>query len=140
MFVIGAGEIAIELHDLEQIADNRINVEEHDLALTRLHAPLQSDQNGDSRAGKIIDLEEIQGHSRLLPALHQVVKSITQGIVAEVVQASGTFESDDQGVGFLARMEYRHTSRASPRKLSRPACRCVTATWPGYLAPIGSTS
>src|SRR5271166_6344116 len=130
MFVIGEGEIAIQLHDLEQVTDYRMNVEEHDLALTRLHAPLQSDQDGDTRAGKIIDLEEIQGHSRLSPALNQVVKSITQGIVAEVVQAGGTVESDDQGVGFLARIEGRHTPRTSPWRLSRPPC----------AAPIGSSS
>ncbi len=45
----------------EQVADDRLDVKDDDLAAFGFDAPFQADEDGDARAGEIVDFGEVDG-------------------------------------------------------------------------------
>ena len=54
-------EEAVELHDGEQVAHDRLDVKDDDLAAFGFDAAFEADEDGDARAGQIVDLGEVDG-------------------------------------------------------------------------------
>lgn len=104
-FVIDHGEEAVEFHDAEEVADDGLDMEEDDLALARIDATLETDEDGDSRAGEIIHPLEVDGDHRIRLILDEFVEGIAEGVVPEVVQAPSRLELHDQCVGLDASAE-----------------------------------
>ena len=59
------GEEAVELHDGEQVAHDRLDVKDDDLAAFGFHAALEAHEDGDARAREIVDLGEVDGEHRV---------------------------------------------------------------------------
>ena len=57
-------EEPVELHDGEEVADDRLDVEDDDLAAFGFDAAFEADEDGDARAGKVVDLGEVDGQKR----------------------------------------------------------------------------
>src|SRR5262245_32307214 len=103
--IIRKGKVAIELHDLKEVANDGLHVEENDFAAAGVDSTLQSDEDGHSRARKVIDIHHVQRNTGVLPALHQLVDRVPQGIVAKIIKTGCILKDEDQGVGLLAGVE-----------------------------------
>src|SRR5580692_8788843 len=85
ILLVGDGEEAVKLHDAEEVAHDGLDVEEDDLAVVGIDATLQAHEDGDARAGEVIDLLEVDGQQGALPVLHQLIQRVAEGVVPEVV-------------------------------------------------------
>jgi hypothetical protein len=102
-FVFGDGKEAVELHHGEEVAHDRLDVIEGDLTPAGFDPTLQADEDGDARAGEIVDLQEIDGEVGLGSGLYELVERVSQGVVSKIVQPGGRLELDDQDVGLGVR-------------------------------------
>ena len=101
-FVVGDGEEAVELHDREEVAHDRLDVEDNDLAAFGFDAAFQADEDGDARTRKIVDLGEVDGQQGVFGFATSSYRASRSAVLRKSLRPAAALELDNQDVGIRA--------------------------------------